>query len=63
MADEAHYLDIVTLCQFLPGPASSQTGITLGILRAMWRVPPWLVVILGAVAASVAATLMNGMGI
>src|SRR5947199_7001064 len=32
--DEAHYVDIVALCQFLPGPASSQTGITLGILRA-----------------------------
>jgi chromate transporter len=32
--DEAHYLDIVALCQFLPGPASSQTGITIGILRA-----------------------------
>src|SRR5438270_7559165 len=32
--DEAHYLDIVALCQLLPGPASSQTGITLGILRA-----------------------------
>jgi len=32
--DEAHYLDIVALCQFLPGPASSQTGITIGLLRA-----------------------------
>src|ERR1700751_938912 len=32
--DEVHYLDIVALCQFLPGPASSQTGITIGILRA-----------------------------
>ena len=32
--DEAHYLDIVALCQFLPGPASSQVGITIGILRA-----------------------------
>jgi chromate transporter len=32
--DEAHYLDIVALCQFLPGPASSQTGITIGMLRA-----------------------------
>jgi chromate transporter len=32
--DEAHYVDIVALCQFLPGPASSQTGITIGILRA-----------------------------
>src|SRR5713101_646884 len=32
--DEASYGDIVALCQFLPGPASSQVGITLGILRA-----------------------------
>jgi len=32
--DEAAYADIVALCQFLPGPASSQVGITLGILRA-----------------------------
>src|SRR5215469_2647777 len=31
--DEHAYGDIVALCQFLPGPASSQTGITLGILR------------------------------
>ena len=26
--------ETLALCQFLPGPASSQTGITLGILRA-----------------------------
>jgi chromate transporter len=32
--DEAAYGDIIALCQFLPGPASSQVGITLGILRA-----------------------------
>lgn len=32
--DEATYADIVALCQFLPGPASSQTGITLGMARA-----------------------------
>ncbi len=32
--DEATYGDIVALCQFLPGPASSQTGVSLGILRA-----------------------------
>jgi chromate transporter len=31
--DESAYADIVALCQFLPGPASSQVGITLGILR------------------------------
>jgi chromate transporter len=32
--DEATYADLVALCQFLPGPASSQVGIGLGILRA-----------------------------
>ena len=32
--DEASYADIVALCQFLPGPASSQTAVSLGILRA-----------------------------
>src|SRR5262245_10222277 len=32
--DEAHYADLVALCQFLPGPASSQVGMALGILRA-----------------------------
>jgi chromate transporter len=32
--DEAGYADIVALCQFLPGPASSQVGMILGMLRA-----------------------------
>lgn len=32
--DEATYADLVALCQFLPGPASSQTGIALGTARA-----------------------------
>jgi chromate transporter len=32
--DEASYADVVALCQFLPGPASSQVGCTLGLLRA-----------------------------
>ncbi|MDA8364178.1 MAG: chromate efflux transporter [Gammaproteobacteria bacterium] len=31
---EAAYADLVALCQFLPGPASSQVGIALGALRA-----------------------------
>ena len=31
--DEAGYGDLVALCQFLPGPASSQVGFALGILR------------------------------
>ena len=32
--DEATFADIVGLCQFLPGPASSQTAVTIGMLRA-----------------------------
>lgn len=32
--DEASYVDIVALCQFLPGPASSQVGFAIGMLRA-----------------------------
>jgi chromate transporter len=32
--DEATYADLVALCQFLPGPASSQVGISLGMARA-----------------------------
>ncbi|HQV12657.1 MAG TPA: chromate transporter, partial [Nitrospira sp.] len=31
--DEAGYADLVALCQFLPGPASSQVGFALGLLR------------------------------
>ncbi len=32
--DEKSYADLVALCQFLPGPASSQVGIGIGIARA-----------------------------
>ncbi|WP_200814098.1 chromate efflux transporter [Xaviernesmea oryzae] len=31
--DEAGYADLVALCQFLPGPASSKVGFALGLLR------------------------------
>lgn len=31
---EAAYAELVALCQFLPGPASSQVGMTLGLMRA-----------------------------
>ncbi len=31
--DEKSYADLVALCQFLPGPASSQVGIGIGVLR------------------------------
>ncbi|WP_072346945.1 chromate efflux transporter [Devosia enhydra] len=45
---DADYADIVALCQFLPGPASSQVGLALGKLRAGY----W-----GALAAWAAFTL------
>lgn len=34
---ERSYADLVALCQFLPGPASSQVGIALGMSRAGYR--------------------------
>ncbi|MCQ4279791.1 chromate efflux transporter [Pseudomonas stutzeri] len=35
--DEQRYADLVALCQFLPGPASSQVGIAIGLLRGGYR--------------------------
>lgn len=32
--DERTYADLVALCQFLPGPASSQVGIGIGLAKA-----------------------------
>jgi chromate transporter len=32
--DERAFADLVALCQFLPGPASSQTGFAIGLMRA-----------------------------
>jgi chromate transporter len=46
--DDERYADLVALCQFLPGPASSQVGFALGMLRAG---------VAGALAAFVAFTL------
>lgn len=31
--DDKSYADLVALCQFLPGPASSQVGIGIGLMR------------------------------
>ena len=31
--DDKMYADIIALCQFLPGPASSQVGIAIGMIR------------------------------
>ncbi len=42
--DEHTYADLVALCQFLPGPASSKIGIAIGINRAglMGGLAAWL---------------------
>ena len=42
--DEEGFADIVSLCQFLPGPASSQVGIAIGLIRggAWGAVAAWL---------------------
>jgi chromate transporter len=32
--DDATYTDLVALCQFLPGPSSSQVGFSIGLMRA-----------------------------
>ena len=46
--DERDYADLVALCQFLPGPASSQVGMAIGLTRAGYA---------GALAAWTAFTL------
>ncbi len=50
--DEAAYADLVALCQFLPGPASSQVGFALGLRRGGWA---------GAAAAWAGFTLPSAM--
>jgi len=50
--DEKTYVDLVALCQFLPGPASSQVGFSIGLMRAGYR---------GALAAWTAFTLPSAM--
>ena len=35
--DEQAYVDLVALCQFLPGPASSQVGFSIGLIHAGYR--------------------------
>ena len=50
--DDKSYADLVALCQFLPGPASSQVGIGMGIARAGY---------LGGLAAWFAFTLPSAL--
>ncbi len=52
--DEARYADLVALCQFLPGPASSQVGMGIGIMRAG---------LLGGVAAWLGFTLPSALAL
>ncbi|HML10530.1 MAG TPA: chromate efflux transporter [Stellaceae bacterium] len=59
--DEAAFADIVALCQFLPGPASSQTGLSIGILRA--GLPGALAAWLGFTLPSALAMMIFGYGI
>jgi chromate transporter len=51
--DERGYADLVALCQFLPGPASSQVGFSLGVLRGGG--------LLGGLAAWTAFTLPSAL--
>jgi len=52
--DEHAYADLVALCQFLPGPASSQVGFSLGLMRAGY---------LGGLAAWVGFTLPSAIAL
>ena len=52
--DEQTYADLVALCQFLPGPASSQVGISIGLMRAGY---------LGALAAWTAFTFPSALAL
>jgi chromate transporter len=52
--DEQSYADLVALCQFLPGPASSQVSIAIGILRAR---------LLGGIAAWIGFTLPSALAL
>ncbi len=49
---EQDYAELVALCQFLPGPASSQVGLAIGLLRGHYR---------GALAAWLGFTLPSAM--
>jgi chromate transporter len=51
---ESNYADLVGLCQFLPGPASSQVGIAIGLSRAGYP---------GALAAWTAFTLPSAIAL
>lgn len=59
--DEKTYVDLVALCQFLPGPASSETGIAIGLSRAGYAgaLAAWL----GFTTPSAVALVLFGYGV
>ncbi|MBT6116686.1 MAG: chromate efflux transporter [Rhodospirillaceae bacterium] len=59
--DEAAYADLVALCQFLPGPASSQTGMGIGLMRAGW--PGMVAAFLAFTAPSAVALMLFAYGL
>jgi chromate transporter len=59
--DEASYADILALCQFLPGPASSQAGMSIGLMRA--GLPGAFCAWLGFTAPSAAVMIAFGYGV
>src|ERR1700753_1789252 len=52
--DEQAYVALWAFCQFLPGPASSQVGFSIGLLRAGY---------LGALAAWIGFTLPSAIAL
>ncbi len=58
---EPAFADILALCQFLPGPANSQVGISLGILRA--GLPGAFAAWLGFTTPSALAMILFGYGV
>lgn len=59
--DEHAYADLVSLCQFLPGPASSQVGIGLGLSRG--GIPGAIAAWLGFTLPSAIALVLFGLGL
>ena len=59
--DDAAYADLVALCQLLPGPASSQVGIAVGMHRA--GLPGGIAAWVGFTAPSAAALILFGSGV
>lgn len=59
--DEHAYADLVALCQFLPGPASSQVGIALGLSRS--GIPGAIAAWLGFTLPSAILLVLFGLGL